>query len=440
MQDYFNTLVESIPSMLQAEHEFTAWFEAEVSDFVRFNQGKVRQPGSVTQAYLDLRVVKGKKQNLRRLCLSGQKTDDLALMRHELQQMSDLLPQLEDDPHLLLATQSNSNENSVERRLCDSSEIVDSIVKAVEGVDFVGIYAGGDIFRGFANSFGQRNWFSTANYNLDFSLYYANDKAVKASLAGFEWKSEAFQRKLEASQEQLRTLQKPAKTIEAGDYRVYLAPAAVEELLQLISWGGFGLASHRTKQTPLLKMLTGDECLHTDISIVENTRSGASPCFQAQGFMRPDEISLIHRGKLAQTLNAPRSSMEYGVDTNGANAAEVPESLEMAAGDLGTDEIYNSLGTGLLINNLWYLNYSDRSGGRITGMTRFATLWVEDGQVQSPVNVMRFDDTVYAMLGKKLAAITRDRDFMMSTSTYGSRSTSSCHVPGILLEGLTLTL
>lgn len=40
---------------------------------------------------------------------------------------------------------------------------------------------------------------------------------------------------------------------------------------------------------------------------------------------------------------------------------------------------------------LWYLNFSDRPGGRITGMTRFASFWVEDGRIVAPLNVMRFD-------------------------------------------------
>ena len=52
------------------------------------------------------------------------------------------------------------------------------------------------------------------------------------------------------------------------------------------------------------------------------------------------------------------------------------------------------MGTGVYIGNLGYLNYSDRTAGRMTGMTRFATFWVEDGQVVAPLNVMRFDDTI----------------------------------------------
>ena len=60
-----------------------------------------------------------------------------------------------------------------------------------------------------------------------------------------------------------------------------------------------------------------------------------------------------------------------------------------------------ALGTGLYIGNLWYLNYSDRPAGRMTGMTRFATFWVEGGRIVAPVTPLRFDDTLYRMLGRE---------------------------------------
>ena len=39
-------------------------------------------------------------------------------------------------------------------------------------------------------------------------------------------------------------------------------------------------------------------------------------------------------------------------------------------------------------------------------MTRFATFWVEDGKIVAPVDVLRFDDTLYRMLGENLEALT----------------------------------
>ena len=91
---------------------------------------------------------------------------------------------------------------------------------------------------------------------------------------------------------------------------------------------------------------------------------------------------------------SPRSAQEYGVEHNGASASESPESLAMAPGDLAADDALATLGTGLAVGNLWYTNYSDRSACRITGMTRFATFWVEDGELVAPASVLRFDDTL----------------------------------------------
>jgi hypothetical protein len=73
-------------------------------------------------------------------------------------------------------------------------------------------------------------------------------------------------------------------------------------------------------------------------------------------------------------------------------------------------------------------------------MTRFATVWVEDGVPVAPTEVMRFDDTIYALLGEKLEALTETVDMLPSASTYGMRSASSQRVPGALIEGMTFTL
>ena len=126
--------------------------------------------------------------------------------------------------------------------------------------------------------------------------------------------------------------------------------------------------------------------------------------------------------------------------TNGASSGEAPESIDMAAGTIRRDDVLSRLDTGVYINNVWYLNYSDRSACRLTGMTRFATLWVENGTIQAPLNVMRFDETVYRMLGEHLLGLTAERDLILDTSTYHQRSTSSGRIPGALIEDFTFTL
>ena len=54
--------------------------------------------------------------------------------------------------------------------------------------------------------------------------------------------------------------------------------------------------------------------------------------------------------------------------------------------------------------------------------------------------MLRFDDTIYRMLGDKLEALTAERELLLESSTYGSRMLTSTTVPGALLSELQFTL
>ena len=238
---------------------------------------------------------------------------------------------------------------------------------------------------------------------------------------------------MEVAAQQLEILKSPPRDIPPGKHRVYLAPPAVADLLHMLAWGGFGLKARRTKKTSLLKMEESGQRLHPHFTVRENTQEGVSPNFDTSGFLKPDLVTLIDAGGLADCLVSPRSAKEYGVPTNGAGSGEAPESIDMSAGGMPVREVLRELDTGVYINNVWYLNYSDRASSRITGMTRYACLWVENGVIQAPLNVMRFDETIYRMFGDKLLALTGEREFLMDGSTYRRRSTASSRVPGALV-------
>jgi predicted Zn-dependent protease len=180
--------------------------------------------------------------------------------------------------------------------------------------------------------------------------------------------------------------------------------------------------------------------LSEKISLSEHTSAATAPGFQSDGFVKPDRVHLIERGELRDALVAPRTAKEYDLPCNGANSGESPESSDLAGGSLQTADLLAALDCGLLINNLWYLNYSDRPACRLTGMTRFATFWVKHGKIVGPVNVMRFDDTIYRILGDNLLDLTQGQELMLDPSSYGSRSTQSSRLPGALVSGLKFTL
>jgi predicted Zn-dependent protease len=441
MQEYCYRLADHLTSLLQGEERYTCTFDAEDSDFVRFNRSALRQAGTVVQRSVSVNLISGQRHTHGSVSLSGDWDEDSSHVTTLLGNLRAQLPYLPEDPHLLYATDVRSSEHHGENRLPeDTGAIVASILEAGRGKDLVGIYAAGGIHNGFANSFGQRNWFSSYSYNFDWSFYHQGDKAVKCGYAGFVWNPAEFSHKVETAAEQLTVLAQPSRTIEPGRYRVYLAPAALADIVGLLGWSGFGLKDHRTKQTVLLKMVEEGARLHPMVTLQENTVDGVAANFQEAGFIKPDRVTLMENGAFRDCLVSPRSAKEYGVPTNGASGGEMPEALDMAGGRLADHDVLRALDTGVYINNVWYLNYSDRTACRITGMTRFATFWVEHGVIQAPLNVMRFDETLYRMLGDKLAALTSERELILDSGTYGGRSTASSRIPGAIVEDFTFTL
>ena len=118
----------------------------------------------------------------------------------------------------------------------------------------------------------------------------------------------------------------------------------------------------------------------------------------------------------------------------------MPVSIDLAAGSIPNHQALATLKDGLYIGNLWYLNFSDRQACRTTGVTRFGTFWVEGGELVAPVNVMRFDESMYRALGDNLEGLTSDREFIIDPGTYGGRTYTSARLPGALVGDFSLTL
>ena len=440
-ESYFADLARGLSPFLVGDEAFTCTYSAEQSDFVRFNHARIRQAGHVDQAYLALRLIAGKRQASLTLTLAGNLASDLSHCEKVIASLRGVLRELPDDPHLTLNTDPFTTRTVRTSALPAASEMAATITDFGVGHDLVGFLATGPIQRGFASSYGQHNWHEVTNFNFEWSLYFETDKAAKSSYAGFDWNREVLRGKIIRAANDLAVLKRPQKQLEPGGYRVFLAPSAMAEIVSMMGWGGFSAKARATRQNPLQKLWDGAASLSPLVSMSEHTAVGLAPSVQADGYPRPNRVELIRAGQAADLLTSPRTAQEYGFTQNGADCEiEVPQSLDMAAGAVEHADILRELGTGLCINNLWYLNFSDRMNCRLTGMTRFATFWVENGEAVAPCNVMRFDDSVYRMLGDKLTGLTAEREFIPDSSTYTERTTSSMRLPGAYVDDFTLTL
>lgn len=438
-QDQFHALADGLSAAITSDERFTLSYNAEASDFIRFNHGKVRQAGHVQQASVYFKLIaNGRHANLD-LTLSGESDVDQQRLKQALEQLRETLTLLPQDPYLSLNDEPWHSSNVLDTPLPDSAQVVDRIAQLGEGLDLVGIYAAGPIYRGFASSSGALGWHQANSFNFDWSLFHENGQAVKANYAGHQWDDEAFTRRFALAREQLEFFGRPAHKLAPGQYRAYLAPAALEEVIGMLCWGGFSAQSLANKTSPLQRLYDAHAALSPLVSLDEQVTGSLSPAFSGEGYRRSD-LSLVADGIARDRLIDSRSAAEYGLVANGAGWGESPSALSMNGGALALDDVLKALGTGLYISNLWYLNFSDRNAGRMTGMTRFATFWVEDGKIKAPVSTMRFDDSIFSLLGDSLEQLTAQRELILSTSTYSQRQTASNLLPGALISKLTLTL
>ncbi|MGB1109485.1 MAG: metallopeptidase TldD-related protein [Gammaproteobacteria bacterium] len=438
--DYFFELADALFRELPDDERLQINFSGEHSDFARLNHNRIRQAGHVHQGEVSLDLIQGSKHVEAQLELCWDPAADQKRLQALLERLREQRRFLPEDPHLMVPDTVQSTDERHSSELPDAGLMLEDIHAAADGLDLVGILATGDIQRGFANSLGQKNWYQRSNVHFDWSVYLDDehrDKAVKRQLADFQWRPEQLQRKMSEVREQLEILRKPAIKLPPDHYPVYLSPDALVEILGMMAWGGFGLKSHKTGNSPLIRMVRDGRTLSPLLHLKEDTAGGVAPGFTGAGFIKQPEVSLIEYGSYNDYLVGPRSAREYAAPITGS---ESPQSLSMAPGVLPANHVVEALGEGLLINNLWYCNFSDRADCRITGMTRFACFWVSGGRIQAPIEVLRFDDSVYQLLGDQLAALTDHAELLLDDSTYGERSTASYRLPGALIEVMRFTL
>ena len=440
MKSYFKKVSEYLFNNLESNEILILNFDAEQTDFVRFNHAKIRQAGNVDQATLTLSLVYKRKtlNSVIRLSLDYQK--DSVLLLRTLCYLRREIPELPQDPYLMYERNLNSFDRETKNKSLDSFNITDSILQGCHSLDMVGILSTGAIMKGFSNSLGQFNWHESQSFNFDWSMYTDTGKAIKQNYSDQVWDQNIFSSLLDESKQKLQVIDNKEQTIQPGEYRVYLSPSALNEIVDMLSWGGFSYKANKIGSSPLHLMMKGEKKLNKIVSFTEDLTNGISPKFHSDGFIKPDTTELIINGEYKSSLISPRSALEYSVNHNAAEYYESPVSINLKEGVISNDNILATLKDGIYISNLWYLNFSDLNNGRITGLTRFGCFKVSNGEYQGPINTMRFDETVYNIFGDKLIGLTNNKQLLIDSSTYEERSTHSSTIPGAIVEDFKMTL
>jgi len=440
MNKYFSLLNNYVFSLLTKEEILITNIDGENSQFIRFNNSKVRQTGIVDDMSFSMILIWNNKKTSLSMTLTGSESNDKLLIQSFLNKLRENIKFMPEDPFIVMPELTDSSSESHSGKLLDNKSSVENLLPIMQGVDLTGIWASGNIFSGNANSMGLEHWFETETFGLDYSLITPSKKMVKACFAGTKWDQNEYENYVEDSKKKLQLMYKNPVKISPGDYRTYIAPDGVSDLLSMLSWGGISESSIQQGDSSLIKLRKLESKLSPCFTLSEDFSNGMVPRFNGMGEVAPEKLPLIVAGTLKNTLVSSRTEKEYNVPTNYASSDEGLRAPIMSEGNLNEHDVLKNIEKGVYLSNLHYLNWSDRIGGRITGMTRYACFWVENGEIVAPIENMRFDDTIYNIFGDNLEESTDRLHLVPNVGTYDGRNLGGTYCPGIMLSSFSLTL
>lgn len=434
----WETVASNLLNELKEGESLSLSLGAEDSLFMRMTQAKVRQVTQIEQGKVTLHFFKNNRNlkvalpftfNTLRDTKAGQ--DAIVSCRNAVQ----ILPE---DPFIQLPVQEGQFHQEASVSM-DRDHLMKTCLEQAKGVDFVGLLTAGEIVRANRNSAGLNQWFKTSTFSVDFSLYAQNNQATKGLYGGRHWHDHEFQAIMKKKLAQLEQLSKPIMTLKKAKYRTYFSPSAVATLMSSL-WGFASRDAYQRGQCAFKKLVDGDKHLSPHFSLRENFTGGETPPFNEMGEMPPEILAIVENGHFKNLLCSTRSAKEYNLPSNFASSREGLRSPEILAGHIAAEKELETLGTGIYVSDLHYLNWSDVQQGSITGMTRFGCFWVEKGQIVAPIKDLRFDETLYHFWGTGLEGFTNKIENFPSTGTYYHRSLGIVKAPGMLVNDFTFVL
>lgn len=438
LKEHFTYIADFLLAELSADEAIAISYSGEQSYFMRFKDAMVRQNGFVEQASINVKFLKKKRSISFGVSLHFDPQADYTECSKALADARNKILLLPEDPYFSEPISKETSSKVFTGKLLPEDNIPTVILKPFKGYAFNGLHSQGKICRGVATSSGARHWFETDNFLLDYSLWLQNGRAVKSCYADSKWKQNEYDKKVSTALGQLEALHQEPKKLEPGKYRAFITGNALVDVVDFFH--GFGERSLHDGSSAFIALKENREQFSPEFTLSQDFSMGMEPAFNGSGDLAPEKLVLVEKGKLKNTLIGNRSAKQFNLKANGAPEYEYTRAVSIDGGQLNEKDAYKDLDTGIYISSFNYLNWSDPAVARVTGMTRHACMWVENGKPICPIADLRWDESLYNMFGKNLLGITKETKLFANTSTYEERATGGCRLPSILVRDFTCTL
>jgi predicted Zn-dependent protease len=199
---------------------------------------------------------------------------------------------------------------------------------------------------------------------------------------------------VEAVEKCLRS-QKP-QPLDPGNYPVVLEPYAVQDLVQMMAYTGFGAVAFQEGRSFMVGKL-GQQILDSRISIWDDglNPQGMPLPFDFEGVPK-QRVAFIEEGVARGVVyDSYRAGKEDRASTGHALPAPsafgpFPLNTFFAPGEASTAEMIASTQRGIYVTRFWYTRPVEPTKVIVTGTTRDGTFLIENGEIAFPVRNLRF--------------------------------------------------
>jgi predicted Zn-dependent protease len=187
------------------------------------------------------------------------------------------------------------------------------------------------------------------------------------------------------------------RPLDPGEYSVILEPYAVQDLVQMMAYTGFGAVAFQEGRSFMVGKL-GQRIVDPRVSIWDHGSSpkGLPLPFDFEGLPKK-RVDLIETGVARGVVyDSYRAGKEEGKTSTGhalpaPNAfGPFPLNMFFAPGDAALEEMIATTERGIYVTRFWYTRPVEPTKVIITGTTRDGTFLIEKGEIAYPVKNLRF--------------------------------------------------
>jgi PmbA protein len=229
-------------------------------------------------------------------------------------------------------------------------------------------------------------------------------------------------------------------SLDPGQYEVVLDPYAVVDMVQFLSYLGFG-AQAMQEETSFLTGKMGERVLGPNISIRDDAHDGTGLAvpFDYEGVAK-QRLSIIEGGVAKAVAYDSYTAAKEGKQSTGHalpapnTYGPAPLNLFLEPGTATVEDMIRSTKRGLYITRFWYTEPVHPLFVVVTGMTRDGTFLIENGKITGAVKNLRFTQSYLEALSKVEALSQETR---LVQDFFGAFRVPALHISEFNFTGVT---